>query len=82
MVGEQTGESLKHCGGLSSAPPIPAGIRSFWWNSGGFRNLHRNVPRNDVPRNDVPRNDVPRNGLEYCSLEWAGIEFHGLFGIL
>ncbi|KIJ93782.1 hypothetical protein K443DRAFT_643488, partial [Laccaria amethystina LaAM-08-1] len=23
--------------GLSSAPPIPAGIRSFWWNSGGFR---------------------------------------------
>jgi hypothetical protein len=24
-------------GGLSSAPPIPAGIRSFWWNSGGFR---------------------------------------------
>ena len=52
--------------GLSSAPPIPAGIRSFrwneikqkallnylfwcfpfWWNSGGFRNLHWNVPRN------------------------------------
>ena len=24
-------------GGLSSAPPIPAGIRSFRWNSGGFR---------------------------------------------
>ena len=23
--------------GLSSAPPIPAGIRSFRWNSGGFR---------------------------------------------
>ena len=24
-------------GGLSSAPPIPAGIRSFQWNSGGFQ---------------------------------------------
>ena len=52
--------------GLSSAPPIPAGIRSFQWNSGGcrwneilqkallislFRNLQRNVPQNGVPRN-------------------------------
>ena len=26
-----------HGGGLSSAPPIPAGIWSFRWNSGGFR---------------------------------------------
>ena len=26
--------------GLSSAPPIPAGIRSFWWNSGGFRSAY------------------------------------------
>ena len=24
-------------GGLSSAPPIPAGIRSFRWNSGGIQ---------------------------------------------
>ena len=38
-------------GGLSSAPPIPAGIRSFRWNSGGFRNLHRNVPWNGQERN-------------------------------
>ena len=38
-------------GGLSSAPPIPAGIRSFRWNSSGFRNLHRNVPRNGQERN-------------------------------
>ena len=50
-------------GGLSSAPPIPAGIRSFRWNSGGFRNLHRNVPRNGLPR----------NGPEWSSPESARI---------
>ena len=39
-------------GGLSSALPIPTGIWSFWWNSGGFRNLHRNGPR--IGRNGIP----------------------------
>ena len=48
----------REIGGLSSAPPIPAGIWSFQWNSGGFWNLHRNVPR---------------NGPEWCSPESARI---------
>ena len=59
--------------GLSSAPPIPAGIWSFqwnriwqkalliylfecfpfWWNSGGFQNLHQNVHQNGQEQNSA-----------------------------